>query len=105
MFNFGRLFKKAALAQTVPIAQLIEVVQRHNPYAVDVRKWCVYKGAVGICNAIDGATAEFHRVNSVGETVEVLKVPYADLRLATYLEIPENRRGISPARAAIRGYI
>lgn len=105
MLGLGRLFGKAAEVPEVPRQQLLDIVQHHNPYAVDLRKWCVYKGAVGICAAIQGNNAEFHRTNTIGETVEVLLVPYAELRLATYLEIPEARRNISPARAAIRGYI
>jgi hypothetical protein len=105
MLGLGRLFGKAAEIADVPRQQLLEIVQHHNPYAVDLRKWCVYKGVVGICAAIQGNMAEFHRTNAIGETVEILLVPYAELRLATYMEIPESRRNISAVRAAIRGYI
>lgn len=85
---------------------LLAAVQSHNPYAVDVRKWCVYKGIVGIAHRIEGTEVELHVVGDTGETTDVVVVPYMDLRLATYQQIPEKRRsGLSPALAALRGYI
>lgn len=104
---FKRIWSSPGDAGRPPSREVImQVLQRHNPYAVAERKWCVYgKDLVGICHEIKGSQAEFHVVEADGTTSSVLLVDYMDLRLARFSEIPASRRPESAAVAAVRGYI
>ena len=54
------LGKKPAVTSEPSREVLLQAVQRHNPYAVQERKWCVYQGIVGIAYRIEGTQVEFH---------------------------------------------
>ena len=69
------------------------------------KKWVVVKGQVGIVVSAD--TSGYVKVdltNGRGETIQQVRVPVGEVRLARYLEIPEPRRG-DKVKAATLGYV
>ena len=69
------------------------------------KKWVTVKGRVGIVVSVDASGyVKIDLTNTAGETVEQIRVPVGEVRLAKYAEIPEPRRG-DPVRAATLGYV
>jgi hypothetical protein len=69
------------------------------------KKWVTVKGRVGIVVSADtSGYVKVHLTNEKGETVEQIRIPVGDVRLARYLEIPEPRRG-DKVKAATLGYV
>lgn len=66
--------------------------------------WVVVDGKVGIGAEYYDGIADIHFVNEIGETYDIQKVPYDQIRIAKYSEIPENRRP-SEGLAKRRGYL
>jgi len=66
--------------------------------------WGVVDGRVGIVAALDDTSAEFHVVDTAGDTTLVTSVALAALRQAKLSEIPEARRPIAEHGATL-GYV
>lgn len=70
-------------------------------------KWVVcYDQYLGIITKVlDNNVVEVDYVDSEGLTYASDKVPFGNIRLARFLEIPEKRRvGLTAAQAAVLGY-
>lgn len=65
--------------------------------------WVKFGEQLGILVSFDSGGTEVHLVNAAGETVQVVQPQMAELRQATYAEIPKARRP-SKVLAAKLGY-
>lgn len=109
MFDWFK--KKPELKETEPaptfVTQEISVPGLIVPGMVLLRakKWVTVKGRIGV--VVSANTSGYVKVdltNEKGETVEQIRVPVGEVRLARYLEIPEPRRG-DKVKAATLGYV
>lgn len=66
--------------------------------------WVVVDGKIGIGAEYYDGIADVHFVDQNGLTYDVQKVPYEQIRLAKYAEIPDCRKP-SEGLARKRGYL